>query len=681
MTPFYLTTPIYYVNARPHLGHAYTTIVADTMTRFARLMGKDAIFITGTDEHGDKIVQAAEKAGRSLESFTDGISAQFRSLWPQIDASPARFVRTTDEEHKRVVRNFLQKVYDAGDIYFGEYGGHYCYGCERFYTEKELENGLCPQHQVTPEYISEKNYFFRMSRYQDWLKQYILDNPSFIRPERYRNEVLAMLDSGALDDLCISRPKTRLTWGIELPFDSEYVCYVWFDALLSYITALGGPDSEEFARYWPEAEHLVAKDILKPHAVFWPTMLKAAGLPLFRHLDVHGYWLVRDTKMSKSLGNVVSPLDMAGRFGIDAFRYFLLRDMHFGSDAGFSEEALAGRLNADLANDLGNLFSRVLAMTAKFRGGVVPAPGPDTELETALKSLASESLLNYQTLFGLVRFSNALESLWELVRALNKYVDSAAPWALAKNKEDERLNTVLYTLLECMRKVALHLWPVMPQKAQAMLEQLGISLDLASMEPVVALLPQEVDSFGLLAPGSSVAAASNLFPRIETEDAPAGKADAGKADSATAAKKAGKSAGETAPAASAANAEKGVPQNTPQGGNPVPERPALIEFADFQKLDLRVGAVVACEPHPNADKLLKVMVDLGEESPRQILAGIAAHFAPADLVGRQVTVVANLAPRKMRGLESQGMILAVHGGSGLRLLTASAPVEPGSKVS
>ncbi len=669
VTASYLTTPIYYVNARPHLGHGYTTIVADTMTRFARLMGRDAIFITGTDEHGDKIVQAAEKAGQSVSSFTDAVSDEFRRLWPALETTPSRFVRTTEEAHKKVVRDFLQKVYDTGDIYFGEYGGHYCYGCERFYTDKELENGLCPQHQVTPEYISEKNYFFRMSRYQEWLKQYIRDNPDFIRPERYRTEVLALLDSGALDDLCISRPKTRLTWGIELPFDSEYVCYVWFDALLSYITAIGGPESEDFARYWPEAEHLIGKDILKPHAVFWPTMLKAGGLPLYRHLNVHGYWLARDTKMSKSLGNVIAPLDMADKYGIDAFRYFLLREMHFGSDAGFSEEALVARLNADLANDLGNLFSRVLSMTAKFCGGLIPSPGPDTEMETALKQLASESLSNFQTLFGNVRFSNALESLWELVRALNKYVDSAAPWALAKNNDSVRLGTVLYTLLECMRKVALHIWPVVPQKAQAMLEQLGIALDLGALEPGATLLPPEVDSFGLLAPGTAVAAASNLFPRIDLEKfAPVPGDTQHKTKKAASAGKSDVSAAKTAVAA-------------PSPADTGEDAPPLIEFADFQKLDLRIGKVIACEPHPNADKLLRVMVDLGEEAPRQILAGMAAYFTPESMVGRQVTVVANLAPRKMRGLESQGMILAVHTDTGLELVTASAPVTPGSKIS
>ncbi len=647
MSSFYLTTPIYYVNAKPHLGHAYTTITADAMTRFAALMGNDAMFITGTDEHGDKIVQAAEKAGEDPKTFTDRISAEFAALWPRLETEPSRFVRTSSEKHKEIVRTFLQKVYDAGDIYFGEYGGHYCFGCERFYTEKELENGLCPQHLVKPEYISEKNYFFRMSKYQARLKQHILDNPDFIRPERYRNEALAMLDSGALDDLCISRPKTRLTWGIELPFDPDYVCYVWFDALLSYFTAIGGPDSPEFAERWSGGRHLIAKDILKPHAIFWPIMMMSAGIPLYKNLNVHGYWLVRDAKMSKSLGNVVSPLDMAERYGIDAFRHFLLREMHFGGDASFSEEALIGRVNADLANDLGNLFSRVLSMTAKFCGGSVPTPSEDTDVETTLKALARDAMLNYQSLFDNARFSNALESLWELVRALNRYVDMAAPWALAKNGETARLGTVLYTLLELMRKIAVHLWPVMPHKSVLMLEQLGIDF-----HPKTTRLADEAESFGALAPGDKVAGSSNLFPRIEPpEEAPVKPAEP-------------KTEAKPAPAKS-----------------PAPEPVAQIEFADFQKLDLRIGRIMACEQHPNAEKLLKVMVDLGEESPRQILAGMAAYFAPHDMVGKMVTVVANLAPRKMRGLESQGMILAVHTDSGLELLAPGGPAAPGAKVS
>ncbi|MEG6506972.1 methionine--tRNA ligase [Nitratidesulfovibrio sp. 1201_IL3209] len=665
MDRFYITTPIYYVNAKPHLGHAYTTIVADSLRRFHRLLGKDTYFLTGTDEHGDKIVQAAEKAGCSPQEFVDGVSTQFRDLWPHLGVEYDQFIRTTDPVHKKCVQDVLQKVHDSGDIYFGEYGGHYCYGCERFYTEKELENGLCPQHQVKPEYISEKNYFFRMSKYQDWLRQYILDNPDFIRPERYRSEVLGILDSGALEDLCISRPKSRLTWGIELPFDTEYVCYVWFDALINYISALGWPDGEKFGRFWPGVQHLVAKDILKPHAVFWPTMLKAAGLEPYNNLNVHGYWLVRDTKMSKSLGNVVDPLSMIDKYGLSAFRYFLLREMHFGSDASFSEDALVARLNADLANDLGNLFSRVLSMTAKYFGGVVPAQGPLTENDEAIRTLAEEAQRNFVRLFERVRFSNALESLWELVRALNRYVDHAAPWALFKQGDTERLGTVMYVMLECMRKVAVHLWPVMPEASGVLLGQLGQTLDPASVK-----LAEEADRWGGLAAGTTVAASSNLFPRVELEKPEAARPDkSAKPEKGAEGKKKDKAA---APPAQAA---------APAAISAAGDVPATIEFADFQKLDIRFGTVLVVERHPNADKLYRVEVDLGEAAPRQIVAGLAEYFEPDFLLGRQVAVVVNLAPRKLRGLESQGMILAVRTDGGMQLVAASGPVANGAKVS
>lgn len=509
--PFYITTPIYYVNARPHLGHAYSTVVADVLRRFHNMCGRETFFLTGTDEHGDKVVQAAKAIGLSPLAYADEISGLFRRLWPELDIECDHFIRTTDPAHKKVVEAVLQQIHDAGEIYFSEYEGAYCFGCERFYTERELVDGMCPDHKIAPEVIGESNYFFRMSRYQEWLIEYIKSHPDFIVPERYRNEVLAFLRE-PLEDLCISRPKKRLQWGITLPFDENYVTYVWFDALLNYVSALGYPGGEAFRKYWPTVHHLIAKDILKPHAIYWPIMLKAAGIPQYRRLSVHGYWNVEETKMSKSLGNVVDPLEMKRRYGSDGFRYFLMREMVFGLDSNFSEQAFVQRFNSDLANDLGNLFSRSLTMVHRYLKGVVPEPEAGTEsgLDLRLRKTAEETVERYEVAMEEYAFHKAMMAVWELINHLNKYIDSTAPWELAK-KQDQRkeLETVLYNVLEGLRIVAGLIYPVMPRTGGLMHEHLGIT------GPNHIQTMEDLRVWGKTTPGVKIAKARPLFPRID----------------------------------------------------------------------------------------------------------------------------------------------------------------------
>lgn len=642
----YITTPIYYVNAQPHLGHAYTTIVADTYSRFKKLCKEDVRFQTGTDEHGDKIAEAAEAAGIPPKEYADRISSMFREAWPLLAINPDTFIRTTDERHVRTVQEILQKVYDNDDIYLGSYSGLYCRGCERFLTEKELVDGKCPDHLTAPTPISESNYFFRMGKYQNWLIEHIKNNPDFITPERYKNEVLSFL-SEPLEDLCISRPKSRLTWGISLPFDDNFVTYVWFDALINYLTGIGYPDSEEFERYWQSAEHIIAKDILKPHAIYWPTMLKALGLAPYKRLHVHGYWNINEAKMSKSIGNVVRPEALRQKFGVDTVRYFLLREMTFGLDASFSDEHIVARQNSDLANDLGNLFSRVLSMINKFTGGIVPNPAdPDPE-DNELAEAAVNMVAEYRDRMNNFAFNRALQGVWEVISLANRYIVASEPWVLAKDPaKTDRLNTVLYYLAEILRLIGLVLTPVMPETSIKMAKALGNPEAEKQNQNLI-----DHGIWGLTVPGVKTNLISSLFPRLE--------------------KKARHQEGEH---------QKKKKASAPKEKDAKADDTELLAFEDFKKIDLRVAEIIAAEKIKKSDRLLKLTVTAPEE--RTVVAGIAEYYQPEDLIGSQVILVANLKPAKLMGVTSHGMILAARDDNGrLALSSLVEGVAPGSKVS
>ncbi len=513
---FYITTPIYYVNAEPHIGHTYTNVATDTLARYHRMAGEHTFYLTGTDEHGEKIAEAARDQGITPQEVADRYSNAFRGTWEELGFSYDRFIRTTDPDHVEVVQSVLQRLHDAGEIDFRDYEGLYCVGCERFLTERDMENGLCRDHERAPEPRRESNYFFRMSAHFEWLADTNRANPDLIRPERYRNEALGMLreDSG-LGDLSISRPKERLDWGIELPFDRNYVCYVWFDALINYLTAIGYPDGTDFERLWGAAEHFIGKDILKPHAIFWPCMLRAMGLPPYRHLNVHGYWNMDARKVSKSLGNLVAPLVMRDKYGFDAFRYYLLREMAFGVDSEFSEEGLVARINGDLANNLGNLVSRTLNMTARFAGGEVPEPGERGSSEEAVVAAAGTAAERVDAHLRRNELHRALEAIFAFSDTVNRYLEERAPWKVAKQKEtgwEEHVATTLYTSCEALRVVALLLAPFLPDTAPRILERLGVGDALPQ-----ARLPDDAARWGLLAPGTPTSKGAPLFPRIESE--------------------------------------------------------------------------------------------------------------------------------------------------------------------
>jgi methionyl-tRNA synthetase len=649
----YLTTPIYYINAPPHLGHAYTTIIGDAMARWHRLAGDRVFFLTGTDEHGDKIAQAAAAAGIPPKTLADRNSAAFRDAWKRLGITYDDFIRTTEPRHAAVVQRILGRLKAAGEFYLGKYGGQYCFGCERFYTEKEIVDGQCPDHRTPLTFIEEENYFFKMSAYQDWLLGYLRAHPDLIRPERYRNEILGFL-AEPLQDLSISRPKSRLQWGISLPFDDRFVTYVWFDALINYVSALGYPDGERFRTFWPHAQHLIGKDILKPHAVYWPCMLKALaraeGMPeersddlIFRRLNVHGYWNIGGGKMSKSVGNVVEALALSEKYGNDAFRYFVMREMAFGLDADFSEEAFVGRLNADLANDLGNLVARATTLLSGVGADDHPSSSDPTGPHERVRTAAEEARKAATNAMGQFGFHRALASIWEFIGEVNRYVDANQPWSLAKDPAKKpELNRVMITLADSLRFLGVILDPFLPDAAAKIRRAVGDERKPELSDAVVGrinMIPR-------------VEKLSGLFPRVDQ-----------RAAGTPAAAPAGDG---TARAARGAPAEQGEPAG-----------PATKD--EFSRIDLRVAQIVAAESVAKSKKLLKLTVSLGSEQ-RTVVAGIAEHYRPEDLVGKKVVIVANLEPARLMGIESQGMLLAASGEERLSILTLDRDLPPGAKV-
>ena len=667
---FYITTPIYYPSDRLHIGHSYTTVAADAIARYKRLRGFDVMFLTGTDEHGQKIQRKAEEKGVSPKQYVDEIVAGIKELWKLMKITNDRFIRTTDKEHQATVQKIFKKLYDNGDIYKSEYEGWYCTPCESFWTETQLEDGKCPDCNREVELTKEESYFFRLSKYQDRLIKHIEENPEFIQPVSRQNEMLNNFLRPGLEDLCVSR--TTFDWGVPVTFDDKHVVYVWIDALSNYITALGylSEDDSAYRRYWPADVHLVGKEIVRFHTIIWPAMLMALGEPLPKQVFGHGWLLLEGGKMSKSVGNVVDPVILIKKYGLDTIRYFLLREVPFGSDGVFSNEALIQRINSDLANDLGNLLNRTVAMIDKYFGGTIPEQREEGEFDSDLRDTFAELPNKVEELMDRFQFSTALAEIWKAISRTNKYIDETMPWVLAKSEDKKpRLAAVMYNLAESLRIISILIQPFMPETPQKMREQLGIA-DRPAPDW------DSAKKWGGYPAGVSVRKGEALFPRIdikkELEELEALSAtNKGEAEGSQHASDM-KQAAECKPAGAKSAAGKA-------DGNDAGKESKFITIDDFARLDLRVAKVLEAEKIEGSDKLLKLKLGLGGET-RQVVSGIAKHYTPESLIGKSVILVANLKPVKLRGVESQGMILAASNDDDLVIATLDSDIDSGAKV-